>query len=75
MSLDAVIILFGAIVAVLPYSQLPPSWISPLTFAAGIIIIALGIAVRRRGKKTPPPPRRPRSAQFVDAPPRIDDVQ
>ncbi len=75
MTLDTVIMLFGAIVAALPFLQLPPNWIPPLSFIAGIVIIALGIIVRRRGERTPPPPPPSRSSQFVDAPQRMDDVR
>jgi len=48
MTLDTVIMLFGAIVAVLPFLQFPQDWTDFLAFIAGIIIIGLGIAVRRR---------------------------
>jgi len=49
MTLDTVIMLFGAIVAFLPFLQLPQDWTNFLAFLAGVIIIGLGIAVRRRG--------------------------
>ena len=48
MTLDTVIMLFGAIVAVLPFLQLPIDWTNFFVFVAGIVIIGLGIAVRRR---------------------------
>lgn len=49
MTLDTVIMAFGAFVAVLPFLQFPPDWTNFFAFLAGIIIIGLGIAVRRRG--------------------------
>lgn len=49
MTLDTVIMLFGAFVAVLPFLQFPVDWMNFFAFLAGIIIIGLGIAVRRRG--------------------------
>ncbi len=49
MSLDTVIMSFGAFVAVLPFLQFPQNWTSFFAFLAGIIIIGLGVAVRRRG--------------------------
>ena len=49
MTLDTVIMLFGAIVAVLPFLQFPQDWTDFFVFIAGVIIIGLGIAVRRRG--------------------------
>jgi hypothetical protein len=49
MTLDTVIMLFGAIVAVLPFLQLPLDWTNFFAFIAGIVIIGLGVAVRRRG--------------------------
>jgi hypothetical protein len=48
MTLDTVIIAFGAFVAVLPFLQFPQDWTSFFAFVAGIVIIGLGIAVRRR---------------------------
>ena len=55
MSLDALIMLAGAFVAVLPFLGFPNSWDNVLFFLAGVFIIALGIVVRRRGEKTPQP--------------------
>ena len=48
MTLDTIIIASGAFVVLLPFLQLPPSWMTPLLFVAGCIVIALGIVVRRR---------------------------
>lgn len=48
-TLDTGIMAFGAFVAVLPFLQFPQDWMSFLAFVAGIVIIGLGIAVRRRG--------------------------
>ncbi len=52
MTLDALIMLFGAFVALLPFLGFPNSWDTVLLLIAGIIIIALGIVVRRRGSRT-----------------------
>jgi hypothetical protein len=52
MTLDTVIMLFGAIVAVLPFLQLPIDWTNFFVFVAGIVIIGLGIAVRRRSSQS-----------------------
>lgn len=49
MTLDTVIMAFGAFVAVLPFLQFPQDWTNFFAFIAGIIIVSLGIAVRRRG--------------------------
>jgi len=49
MSLDALIMFTGAFVAILPFLGFPPSWDTVFFFLAGILIIALGIVVRRRG--------------------------
>jgi hypothetical protein len=49
MTLDTVIMLLGALVAALPFLQFPQDWTNFFAFLAGIIIIGLGIAVRRRG--------------------------
>ncbi len=49
MTLDTLIMLSGGFVAVLPFLGFPNSWDSVLFFLAGILIIGLGIVVRRRG--------------------------
>ncbi len=49
MSLDALIMLAGVLVLILPLLGFPPSWISAILFVLGVFIFALGIVVRRRG--------------------------
>ena len=53
MTLDALIMLAGAFVAVVPLLGFPSSWDTVLMCIAGCIIIALGITVRRRGLRPP----------------------
>ena len=48
MSLDTLIMLAGASVAILPFLGFPTSWDTVLFLIAGIFIIGLGIALRRR---------------------------
>jgi hypothetical protein len=48
MTTDALIILAGTVVAVLPFLGFPTSWDTALFFILGVCIIALGIAVRRK---------------------------
>ena len=48
MTIDALIMLLGAIVAVLPFLGFPENWDTVFFFLAGVFIIALGIVVRRR---------------------------
>ncbi|MDO8514581.1 MAG: hypothetical protein Q7S50_03495 [bacterium] len=48
MSLDALIMLTGAFVALLPFLGFPNSWDTVFFFLAGVLMIALGIVVRRR---------------------------
>ncbi|MEY4747060.1 MAG: hypothetical protein RLZZ416_109 [Candidatus Parcubacteria bacterium] len=48
MTIDALIMTAGAFVAVLPYLGFPNSWDMILFVSAGILIIVLGIIVRRR---------------------------
>ena len=48
MTIDALIMLSGAFVAALPFLGFPNSWDTAFFLAAGIVIIALGIVVRRR---------------------------
>lgn len=49
MTLDALIMLSGLFVAVLPFLGFPTSWDTALFFLVGVFIISLGIVVRRRG--------------------------
>lgn len=48
MTLDALIMFTGAFVALLPFLGFPNSWDTVLLVLAGVLIIALGIVVRRR---------------------------
>jgi VIT1/CCC1 family predicted Fe2+/Mn2+ transporter len=48
MTLDALIMLTGAFVAILPFLGFPNSLDNALFFLAGIFVISLGIIVRRR---------------------------
>src|SRR3989344_3071653 len=48
MTLDALIMLVGAIVAALPFLGFPHSTSKWLLFVAGVLVFALGIVVRRR---------------------------
>ena len=49
MTIDTLIMLAGAFVAIMPFLGFPNSWDTVLYFFAGIFVIALGIIVRRRG--------------------------
>lgn len=49
MTLDTLIMLAGAFIALLPFLGFPSAWDTALLFCLGVFIIALGIAVRRRG--------------------------
>ena len=48
MTIDALIMLSGAFVAVLPFLGFPNSWDTFFFLAAGVLTVALGIVVRRR---------------------------
>lgn len=64
MTLDALIMLAGTLVALVPYMGLPRSWDDVILVVLGIFIVILGVVVRRRK-------RRPASAQraFVESVP------
>lgn len=49
MTIDALIMLAGAFVVIEPQLGFPSTWDSVLLFIAGVVIVGLGIAVRRRG--------------------------
>jgi hypothetical protein len=67
MSLDALIMLAGFLVALIPFLGFPVSWHEWMFFILGISVIALGIAVRRRGKA--PSVKRTARAEFVESVP------
>ena len=49
MTLDTLIMLAGAFIVLEPQLGFPTGWDNVLLFIAGVFVIALGIAVRRRG--------------------------
>lgn len=72
MTLDALIMLAGALVGIWPFLGFPPSWDTVILFVLGAFIFALGIVVRRRdmGSKRSeghvPVAREPFASQVVD---------
>jgi type IV secretory pathway TrbD component len=68
MTLDALIIFSGALVAVLPFLGFPNSWDAAFFLVLGVFIVALGIAVRRKGARLDAP-RQVRDPHFVDTTP------
>lgn len=48
MTSDALIILAGTLVTVIPFLGFPSSWDRVFFFVLGVFIVALGIAVRRK---------------------------
>ncbi len=48
MTADALIILAGTLVAVIPFLGFPSSWDRVFFFVLGVFVVALGIAVRRK---------------------------
>lgn len=50
MTLDTLIMLAGVLVALLPFLGFPSSWDTVFFFLLGILVIGLGIAVRRRAR-------------------------
>ena len=49
MTLDALIMLCGTLVALLPFLGFPLRWDNVILVILGVFVIALGIIVRRRG--------------------------
>ena len=49
MTLDSIIILIGALIVILPFLGFPPQWSAYMVAVLGLIVVALGIIVRRRG--------------------------
>ena len=75
MTIDTLIMLSGAFVAILPFLGFPNSWDSVLFFIAGIFIISLGIVVRRRGASMTPRPTEKNGGTFVENTPQKNDGQ
>lgn len=73
MTIDALIMLGGAFVAVLPFLGFPNSWDTFFFICAGVFIIALGIVVRRRlGRSSGAPKHEEMSIR--DIPPHEDTL-
>ena len=66
MTLDTLIMLSGAFVAILPLLGFPNKWDSVLFFLAGIFIISLGIVIRRRGLQLMPPQEQKNARQSTE---------
>jgi Flp pilus assembly protein TadB len=67
MSLDALIMLAGALIALIPFLGFTVSMQMWIIFILGLLVIALGIAVRRRGQKARQ--IRARKGEFVESVP------
>lgn len=67
MTLDSVIMLVGAVIAVLPFLGFPQRWDSVLYFLLGMIVIGLGIAVRRGNARVPKRTSPRRAATYVES--------
>ncbi len=51
MTLDSLIILSGALVAILPFLGFPNTWDSVIFVVLGVLVVSLGIVVRRRAPR------------------------
>lgn len=49
MTLDALIMFSGALIALIPFLGFPLKWDNVILVVLGVFIIALGIVIRRRG--------------------------
>ncbi len=68
MTIDTLIMLAGALVAILPFLGIPTSGDTIAMFILGVVIISLGIVVRRRGTRIEPQVHN-RDPHFVDTNP------
>lgn len=69
MTVDAWLIFFGALVAVLPYLGFPSDWDTVILLVSGVSIAFLGIIVRRRGL-IPRVRRQRKPSVYVESVPR-----
>ncbi|MBM3272674.1 hypothetical protein FJY94_05405 [Candidatus Kaiserbacteria bacterium] len=67
MTLDSVIMLVGAAIAVLPFLGFPQRWDAVLYFVLGVIVVGLGIAVRRGSARIPKRMQPRRAATYVES--------
>jgi hypothetical protein len=67
MSLDALIMLFGALIAVMPFLGFTVDMQKWIIFVLGLIVVSLGIALRRRGQVKPQAKRR--RGEFIESSP------
>lgn len=51
MTVDTLLMLAGTFVALLPFLGFPQSWDKMIFLFLGILVVALGIVVRRRGNR------------------------
>lgn len=68
MTLDALIMLSGFFVAVLPFLGFPIQWDNIILVVLGVFVIALGIFVRRRSSSVPKAKK-----SFVESAPHYDE--
>lgn len=73
MTLDTLIMLVGAFVAALPFLGFPNSWDDVLFFLAGVVVISLGIVIRRQGTVQNPPPAKNGGTFIENAPKKTDE--
>lgn len=72
MTVDTLLMLSGTLVAILPFLGFPQSWDKVLFLILGILVVALGIVVRRRGNR--PPAQAGDGQTFSKASPAQTDV-
>ena len=71
MTLDALIMLAGVLVALLPFLGFPLTWDNVILVILGVFVIALGIIVRRRGLvRRFPSQNQKENEAFVESMPR-----
>jgi CBS domain containing-hemolysin-like protein len=70
MTLDSLIMLCGALVAILPFLGFPNSWDTVIFVVLGVMIITLGIVVRRRAPRAF---KNDRDALFVENTPKQEN--
>ncbi len=75
MALNAIIMLMGMLIAIVPYLGFPVSWFRILYLVLGIIVIVLGILVRRRGSKVSVTQTDVGTVEFIESHPRETDHQ
>ena len=74
MTLDSLIMLVGVLVTLLPFLGFPLKWDNIILVVLGVVVIALGIIVRRRGLRNSSAVHKGNGTTFVESVPTPENA-